>query len=305
MLEILAGLAGRPCDPKKSEDERCMMVVLGVEISIDYEANGVRAALQEIKAKAWGCQLANALEAGVLGQGEAAQLAGRLNFAVTASASKSGRAFMKPVYAHSLAPLCGPRILPLLRRALLWWMEYLRRRPATLRRAGEVRKKYILYTDAAGETPHVAGVLISDDCALFTHGAPPAWLTSQFLERDDNQIGVLEAVAVVASLATFSQVIKGAEVMVFIDDQGVLGSLLKGQSRSPETNAMVGQIWLKAATDDVYLYWWRVESHANVSDGPTRDDFDIMRRLGASEWPLVWPEFLRALWAPIGSAMRW
>ena len=104
------------------------------------------------------------------------------------------------------------------------------------------------------------------ESALFAHDVPPVWLSSQFLERDDNQIGVLEVVAVVASLATFMDKISGAEVLVFIDNQGVLGSLSKAQSRSPEVNTMVGQIWLKAATEDVHLYWWRVESHANVSE---------------------------------------
>ena len=115
MLEVLAGLVGRPVDPKKSEDEKLQMVALGVEITADCAVFGVKAALQEIKAKAWNKA---ALCRGIFEPADAAQLAGRLNFAVTASASKSRRAYMKPVHAHSARPVCGPVVWFLLRTAL-------------------------------------------------------------------------------------------------------------------------------------------------------------------------------------------
>ena len=103
--------------------------------------------------------------------------------------------------------------------------------------------------------------------------------------------------AVALAIGTF--VTPGSMVSAFIDNDGVLGSVIKGSSKSPETNLAVGKMWLDLASNDVGFYAARVESKANISDGPSRLEFGEMAWLGAtyvepslSSWALevwAWP----------------
>jgi len=127
----------------------------------------------------------------------------------------------------------------------------------------------------------------------------------QFLERGDNNIGNLEAVAVVLGLATFADDLSGCDTLVYVDNQGVMFGFMNGVARAPETAAMVGEFWLKAAALEASFFFWRVETHANVADGPTRDSFDDVLRLGCVETRPVWPKFLKDLWAPLGVERAW
>lgn len=76
---------------------------------------------------------------------------------------------------------------------------------------------------------------------------------AQLLRRNDHNIGVLEAVVVVTSVAAFADKLACADVVCFVDNQGVLGSMIASQSRSPEVNTLAGWSWLKAARMNTYL----------------------------------------------------
>ena len=48
----------------------------------------------------------------------------------------------------------------------------------------------------------------------------------------------------------------------------------------------------------VETFWiYRVESAANIADGPTRGDFTWMRDLKASFWDPILPKWMADLWA--------
>ena len=87
---------------------------------------------------------------------------------------------------------------------------------------------------------------------------------------------------------------------MYIDNNGVLGSLIKGSSRSPETNLMVGRVWLHAASWSWAPFWVRVESGANLADGPTRRDLSAVRGLGATRVAPCLPEWMMSLWVAGG-----
>ena len=119
---------------------------------------------------------------------------------------------------------------------------------------------------------------------------------AQLLGRNDDQIHFLEMLAVVLMLSTFEDLLAQKAVYVFIDNNGVLGSLIKGSSKAPEVNLLVGRVWLHAAKWAWAPIWARVESEANIADGPSRRDFVMVGRLGA-----VWvkprlPNWLMTLW---------
>ena len=65
---------------------------------------------------------------------------------------------------------------------------------------------------------------------------------------------------------------------------------------SPEINLMVGKIWLWVAREQIALVIVRVESHANIADGPSRNDYSYMQRLNAMEVSPEWPDWIYAIW---------
>jgi len=305
LLEVISDLVGRPCDPKKSEQDLSLMVVLGIEVAVNDDLSGVRVTLQEAKAKAWAKELECAIYAGVLDAGQAAKFAGRLSFGVHASNCRCGRAYLKPLFAQSVAPPFGGAISPSLRAAMEWWLQYLRLRPSAVQYHSIVKERVRLWTDAAGEEPHVAAVIAFGDELLYCHAPPPQWFVDQLLPRGDNNIGVLEALAVIIGLSTFAVELACRDAVCFVDNQGVLAGFVNGSSRQPETNFMVAQFWFRVLKLSADVQFWRVESKANVSDGPTRQFFDVLQRLGAKEVEVVWPAWLVDVWAKPGEALAW
>eukprot|EP00959_Pyramimonas_sp_CCMP1952_P267866 5600565-Pyramimonas_sp.AAC.1 len=69
--------------------------------------------------------------------------------------------------------------------------------------------------------------------------------------------------------------------MEFIDNDGVLHALINGSGRAPELNFGVGMTWLDMASRDISLQLGRVESEANLADGPSRNDLSMMHQLSA------------------------
>ena len=80
---------------------------------------------------------------------------------------------------------------------------------------------------------------------------------------------------VVLALWTFADVINGELSTFWQDNNSVLYAILAGGGKSPEVNSAVGHLWLKIAGLRTNFRIGRVESWANVADGPTR---------GCSRW---------------------
>ena len=119
------------------------------------------------------------------------------------------------------------------------------------------------------------------------------------MERGDHQIGFQEMLATVLLWGTFRDVLTEALLTVYIDNDGVLLSLIKGSGGGPETNMLIGQMWLDFAFRTTGVGLARVESKSNVADGPTRDFFDVLVQLGALEVPAKLPTWAWDLWGDI------
>ena len=97
----------------------------------------------------------------------------------------------------------------------------------------------------------------------FYLGITRTWLTesvwNHLLDREDHQIGYQEFIAFAVAYHSFGL----SEVLLveFIDNDGVLLSLLRGSSRLPEINFGVGMTWQDMAARDISLLLGRVESY--------------------------------------------
>ena len=85
--------------------------------------------------------------------------------------------------------------------------------------------------------------------------------------------------------------------MAFVDNNSILHALLKGSGGSPETHSCVGRLWLELAKAGAFLHVARVESAANVADGPTREDLIALARLSAKFVPPHLPEWVKDMWS--------
>ena len=226
-------------------------------------------------------------------------MAGKFSFAVTAAAGRVGRAYVKPLYAQAASPLAYHRLSVWLTFASVWWAEYLNLRPATKVCADLAKRHAVCWTDAAGVSRWLAAVLFIDGRFHFVRCITPDCVWVQLLDRGDNQIGAQEMLAVLLFFESFSILLGGAQVTLYVDNQGVLGSCVKGSSDGPEINLCVGRLWLHIAFLCCEVVFVRVESKANVADGPTRDDLTLLQDLSASESQAKLPGWLRDLWSPL------
>ena len=236
------------------------------------------------------------IHAGILLPHHALKLAGRLTSAVTMSLDRVGRAFVKPFYAQAYDPY--QRISAMLERACVWWIEYLSFRPPHTFRVECCRPLIWMWTDASGESRLLGAVCLKIVGGMsswfYTALNTPHAIWDQLIDRGDHQIGYQEFLAVLLGYASFR--LNDVLMFAFIDNQGVLRSILKGSSRHPEMNMGVGKFWLDMAQFQIACYVGRVESSANIADGPSRNEFELLTALSAVYVPPKLPEWAWQVW---------
>ena len=114
--------------------------------------------------------------------------------------------------------------------------------------------------------------------------------------RKNNQIGVQEAMVVILGLFPWQEWLVGAAVTIYVDKEEVRYLLISGTSRSKKITLLVARMWHEAALSRWGLLFRRVESKANLADGPTRDDFTHLEALKAEWWPPGMPHWIQDLW---------
>ena len=154
------------------------------------------------------------------------------------------------------------------------------------------------WSDASGAGRKLCAVVRHQEQYFYTWCVMPQWLEVQLIPRDDHFIGAQEMVAVLLTLSTFEDLLEGRCWSAFVDNDGVLAGILKATCRSPETGLCIGWLWKKITVLQIGFMGWRVESKANVADGPTRGNFEEMLQLKALFRPAVWPAWLEDLWRP-------
>ena len=125
----------------------------------------------------------------------------------------------------------------------------------------------------------------------------PSWLRRWALPRR-NQVATWELVAALCALwsAVDALAEEGPqwEVHLFVDNTVAKGTLLRGSSRQRDWNALVSEIWFRAAEAGVVLQVWFVPSAQNLADACTRQDkkraeMAQLKAIGFVEQPWEWP----------------
>ena len=240
-------------------------------------------AIAEAKAAKWYSALEQILCSKKCDSTKAEKMAGRLSFTVTLAGNRIGRAFVKPFYAQVHSPLFNDGISHLMKRACRFFKEYLLLGVTSKRSARSVRRHINIWSDAAGVSGVVAFVAFIPEVGwLWSRWVTPWGTLDSLLERSDNQIQYQELAGVILSLHTLRRWIAGNLVTMWQDNQAVLHALLGGGSHGPEVNAVVGRFWIQVAVHDCAVRIGRVESRANLADGPSRNFLSWVHSLRAT-----------------------
>ena len=253
------------------------------------------------KVEKWCSVINTALAAGTLCPGMASKLAGGLSWACQNMFSRFGRALLRPIYAQqhkvNFRASCGrSHVSEALRLSLRWWLEVLAlelvetkvwRAPAS--------RPLQLYADARGQPPRLAAVLIDGTSMLYTDWEPHDTVLNFFRKRGDNQIMSLELLALALGLSTFSRECSNKRVRVFSDNAGAEHSARRGSAREWDHCAVVHSLWHKAAQLGMNTFIERVPTKDNISDLPSREQYELLDKLGAS-WRKPWLDDM--FWRP-------
>ena len=295
-MDELCSLLGYPCDKRKSGDFLASMCVLGAQVTFDLAKTMVKTVVDETNAVKWKGILATSKLEGSMESPIAEKMAGRLQSAVGISQSNCGRAFVRPFYAQTYAPLRWNSAL--LSLSIDWWIQYLTVRPPALSFLLSDHREVWLWTDASGLERGLGAVSMhkQGDAWIFrsTSMVLPETIWNQLVARGDNQIGYQEFAAVAMGFETL--ICDSDVVLSFIDNEGVLSAILNATSRAPEVNIGVGNFWLYLADRNIFNYSARVESKANISDEPSRFIFDNLRHLGPQIVAPRLPKWMYSVW---------
>ena len=143
----------------------------------------------------------------------------------------------------------------------------------------------------------MAAVLRTTTGFYWTRAKIPEETWAKLVPRNDEQIGAQELLALPLLTATFAQKLQGSLVVLAVDNAGTVGSVISGRGSAPDHNAAIGRIWLDFAAAGLAVHLVRVESACNVADGPTREDFTYLVKLGAEWVAPKWPAWIHDFWA--------
>ena len=290
ILTVVSKLLGFPVDDDKSAENDILLIVLGAECRIDWPRRQLSTRVDPVKAVKYRDQLLRVILSGKLTPGDASKLAGRLSFSVTLSGNRVGRAFIKPFHAQAHKPLYGNATSPLLRQACEWFLKYLECCPTSVRVLTPLmRPSETSWTDASGES-HFQGTF------YWTRARAPDQVWRLLQPRGDHQIGFQEFLAVLLAWATFKKLLQASLWLNFVDNDSVLHAISHGSGGNDETSLCIGRLWLEIAAAGVDLHVGRVESAANIADGPTGDRLQLLACLKATFVPPELPSWVHTLW---------
>ena len=135
----------------------------------------------------------------------------------------------------------------------------------------------------------------------YTAGTVPRRWRAKLSARK-TQINVYEQAAVLLALGTFAPLISNRRVLIYIDSNAALGSIVKGHSNRQDINLYAGTVWHLLAKHKITAFFMRVPSKQNPADAPSRGEFRALRRDKGARWAApVWPQQAMGLLDTVGA----
>ena len=277
VVRVLRALLGDSAISNDKVDCGPGLRVLGVDVELSTEWYCCRPAKETLAKCLVVIELA--LLHGVLTSGDAQKLAGRLSWTNQYLFRKIGKSMLGPIFRQKLTRDGSVRAD--LRVALTWWCWVLKQDVAEKRVWHEpISSPVLLLVDARSTPARCAAVLVKGSKILYTDGAPSVSVMQQFMQRRDGQIMTLEILAIAIGLSTFAAEITGERLFIFSDNVGAEGACREGKAKQWDHAKLVHGIWTQLLSYRVQPWFLRVPTAENISDCPSREKYNLMKRLG-------------------------
>ena len=161
----------------------------------------------------------------------------------------------------------------------------------------KLHQPWIIFSDGSSEpescTGAIGGVLVDPHglCLHFFSSSVPSHHIRKLLEKSENPIYELEILPLVVSLELWGNLIRDSPVVHYINNDAAKASLIKGYGSTDVARRLVQHYVEQEERLQLKVWFSRVPSFSNLSDGPSRNDCSEVLSLGASQTILEWERF--------------
>ena len=191
------------------------------------------------------------------------------------------------------------RLTPALTAAILFFIALLTDPPPKVTQfIRSTRKVLLVWSDAMlQDGVGRLGFVVhdpSDDLTLYSSYLVPQWMLLMFAHplHCIGQLEIMAALMVYITLDSYDpDMVRDRDIIHFVDNTSAIMGLYKGYSPSPDSCRLIQIFHLLMARMNFRVWWEWVASKANISDLPSRDDYDLLIR-----WAATWvaPEWMTA-----------
>ena len=146
-----------------------------------------------------------------------------------------------------------------------------------------VLETWVLFTDGACEhKSSVGGVLVSPTLCQ------PS--LKEFYQNSAHPIYEVELLPLLISIFLWGSWIDKAQFVCYLDNDAARSGLIKGSGATKLADAIIQLFCESEATLQLKSWFSRVPSHSNISDGPSRLQFEPLLSLGCLRVDIPWGE---------------
>ena len=110
----------------------------------------------------------------------------------------------------------------------------------------------------------------------------PAKVMDSLLSVSEHPIYELELLPVLVSYRAWGQRMKGAQLVVYLDNDAARHSLIRGVSGTSNGSVILERILQLEDALSLKVWYARVPTYSNIADGPSRGSCDVVQGLGST-----------------------
>ena len=99
-------------------------------------------------------------------------------------------------------------------------------------------------------------------------------------------------IPVLIALRLWSDLLKGCQLVHYIDNESVRLALLRGRGETTVAGYVADDIMMAEHSLGTRSWYARVASTSNIADGPSRGDFELLTKLGSTYFEIDWDDVL-------------
>ena len=110
-----------------------------------------------------------------------------------------------------------------------------------------------------------------------------------FYRESRHPIYEVELLPVLVAVTIWKEVLQSCQIVFYIDNEAAKAGLIRGAGATPLANAIIGDFCIAEAELQLKTWFNRVPTHSNLSDGPSRQNFELVNALGCARFEIPWP----------------